>query len=265
MKDRETLTALRARMAAGGLAGGLDEAPAWPLVGLGAEEAELPGGLASGALHELQPATPADIGAATGFALGLAARLLARRPGPLLWGVPAARGWREGRLYPVGLAAFGIDPDRLIQVEVKKTADLLWSLEEALDHPSLAVVVGLLPEGDRLYDFTASRRLAMRAARHGATALLLGAAPVFDMATAASTRWSIAATASRPVPYAGQAVPGLGPPRWQARLVKSRKGLLDAWDLEWNHDTLSFRLAAPLADRAPLRRAGPLAPRSTAA
>lgn len=265
MSHGKTLAALRARIKAGGL----DEGPVWPAIELGAEAGPqgtvLPGGLASGALHELQPASPADIGAATGFALGLAARLLACRPGPLLWGVPAARGWREGRLYPVGLAAFGIDPDRLIQVEVKKTADLLWSLEEALDHPSLAVVVGLLPEGDRLYDFTASRRLAMRAARHGATALLLGAAPVFDMATAASTRWSIAAAASRPVPHAGQAVPGLGPPRWQARLVKSRKGLLDAWDLEWNHDTLSFRLAAPLADRAPLRRAGPLAPRSTAA
>jgi len=261
MRRMETLAALRARMAAGGL----DAVPAWPLVGLGAEGAVLPGGLASGALHELQPATPADIGAATGFALGLAARLLARRPGPLLWGLPSTRGWREGRLYPVGLAAFGIDPDRVIQVEVKKTADLLWSLEEALDHPSLAVVVGLLPEGDRLYDFTASRRLAMRAARHGATALLLAAAPVFDMATAASTRWSIGAAASQPVPHAGQAVPGLGPPRWQARLVKSRKGLLEAWDLEWNHDTLSFRLAAPLADRAPLRRAGSFSQRSTAA
>lgn len=265
MRDGETLAALRARIKAGGL----DEGAAWPAVGLDAgadtQEAVLPGGLASGALHELQPATPADIGAATGFALGLASRLLAQRPGPLLWGLPSTRGWREGQLYPVGLAAFGIDPDRVVQVEVKKTADLLWSLEEALDHPSLAVVVGLLPEGDRLYDFTASRRLAMRAARHGATVLLLGAAPVFDMATAASTRWSLAALASRPVPHVGQAVPGLGPPRWQARLVKSRKGLLDAWDLEWNHETLSFRLAAPLADRAPLRRTGTLARRPTAA
>ena len=109
MRDGETLAALRARIKAGGL----DEGAAWPAVGLDAgadtQGEVLPGGLASGALHELQPATPADIGAATGFALGLASRLLAQRPGPLLWGLPSTRGWREGQLYPVGLAAFGID------------------------------------------------------------------------------------------------------------------------------------------------------------
>ena len=253
MSRSDAITALRARVAGWQRR----EAPAWPAAGFGLEEtadSPLAGGLASGALHEVLPEAPADLAAAAGFALALSSRILRVREGHVLWICPGARGRRGGRLYPVGLAGFGIDPGRVVQVEASRPRDLLWSLEEALSHGSLAAVIGILADGDRSYDFTASRRLSMRAAQSGATALLLGSRCGLDMATAAQTRWSVASGKSAPAQYTGQAVPGLGPPRWQVRLVKSRANSLGLWDLEWNHETLSFRLAAPLAGRAPLHR-----------
>ncbi|WP_417769175.1 ImuA family protein [Stappia sp.] len=253
MSRSDAITALRARVAGWQRR----EAPAWPAVGFGLEEtagSPLAGGLASGALHEVLPEAPADLAAAAGFALAVSSRILRVREGHVLWICPGARGRRGGGLYPVGLAGFDIDPGRVVQVEASRPRDLLWSLEEALSHGSLAAVIGILADGDRSYDFTVSRRLSMRAAQSGATALLLGSRCGLDMATAAQTRWSVASGTSAPAQYTGQAVPGLGPPRWQVRLVKSRANSLGLWDLEWNHETLSFRLAAPLAGRAPLHR-----------
>jgi protein ImuA len=254
----ETIASLKARVAGWQRR----EAPVWPAAGLGPDADGLAcGDLVCGALHEFLPASPADFAATAGFVLAAAARVLRRRDGHVLWAVPGRRGGRGGRLCPLGLAGFGIDPARVLHVEAPRPRDLLWSLEEALACGALAAVVGVLPEGDRAYDFTASRRLSMRAAQSGATALLVGDGGSLDMATAALSRWSVAAAASPPAHYTGQAVPGLGPPRWHARLLKSRKGAPgELWNLEWSHETLSFRLAAPLGDRPPLRHAGGAAP-----
>jgi protein ImuA len=146
----------------------------------------------------------------------------------------------------------GIDPDRVIQVSAPKPKNVLWALEEGLGHGALTAVVGVLPENDRAYDFTSSRRLALRAAAHGVTPLLIRDGTQAGMATAAATRWSVAAEPSAPQRRGGPVRPGLGPPRWRVHLSKSKKGLSGQWRLEWDHETLSFRMAAPLADRAPV-------------
>lgn len=231
----------------------------WPMVRLGAKEMDdaLPGGgLALGSVQECLPACHGDFSVMLGFGLGLLARILKARPGPVLWALPAYQQRAWGRLYAPGLAGFGIDMERIVHVEAPKTQTMLWALEEALGHPSLSAVIGVLPENDETYDFTASRRLAMRAARHGVTALVLSSSPGFSMATAADMRWSVAADASAAVHRRGQAVPGLGPPRFAVNLIKSKKGQSGRWTMEWDHETLSFRLAAPLADRAPVRVSG---------
>ena len=45
---------------------------------------------------------------------------------------------------------------------------------------------------------------------------------------------------------------GSASPRWAVELVKSKGGTAGRRRIvEWNHETLSFRLAAALADRAP--------------
>lgn len=250
MTGREKIAALRAQIAEQERHTPLT----WPSTPIGAFDEALPGhGLATGALHEVLPAAHGDFTAALGFSLGALARILAARPGYLIWAMPGFVTFAQGRLYPLGLTPFGIDPNRVIHLSVGKPLDVLWVIEEALNHPAVAAVIGILPENDRAYDFTASRRLAMRAARHGATALVLGTRPDLGVSTAAETRWRIASAPSAPAWRTGQYKPGLGPPRWQVDLIKSRKGVAGQWPVEWNHETLSFRLAAPLADRAPLR------------
>ena len=226
-----------------------------PSFSLGSEalDAALPGhGLTTGVLHEILPAGHGDFAAGLGFGICLLARLLCQRPGSLLWVSPAHLSSREGALYPLGLAALGLDPNRLIQIQARKPIDVLWALEEGLSHASLAAVAGLLPDNARAYDFAASRRLGLRAARHGVTALVMRGRQACAENTAAETRWSVGTLPGR-ARFSGQAGPGA--PHWRLQLLKCRQGLSrrlsQHWDVEWDHETLSFRLPAPLADRAP--------------
>ncbi len=225
-----------------------------PAISLGDEAIDdaLPGGgLATGAVHEFIPAAQEDFAAALGFNLGLLTRLMRMRAGPVLWAAPSRESFRCGIAYPVGLAAFGFDPGRLHYLSVRTAEDVLWAAEEALASAALAAVIGILPAKDKSYDFTASRRLSLRAAASGVTAFLIRPHTSTDKPTAAITRWSIAARPSAPEKRRGLSMPGLGPPRWQADLVRSKRGQPRSWLVAWDHETLSFRLASPLADRTP--------------
>jgi protein ImuA len=228
----------------------------WPVVSLGSGPLDqaLPGrGLETGALHEFLPAAQGDLAALAGFGFGVLAQIIRIRTGFVLLAAPSYHMLREGVFFPIGLAALGCDPDRLIQVSAPKSQNILWALEEGLENPALAAVVGVLPENDRAYDFTASRRLAMRAAENGVTALLIRNQRESGIAaTAAQTRWSVAAAPSVAKHWAGGRMPGLGAPQWRVQLTKSKRGALGGWRVEWDDETLSFRLAAPLADRTPV-------------
>ncbi len=219
-----------------------------PTVPMGAAtiDAALPAhGLQTGAVHEVQPDTAGDFTAAAGFGACLLARLTQKRPGIVLWVTPGHGEAEHGALYPLGLAALGFDPARLVLLHASKTVDILWALEEGLGHARLAAVFGILPETARGYDFAASRRLSMRAARLGVTAFILRSRRDEGESTAAETRWSVAALPGDPAADAAA-------PRWRLDLLKSRKGLPGRWDVEWDHETLSFRLPAPVVDRAPV-------------
>lgn len=218
-------------------------------------DAALPeGGLELGAVHEVVPAGHADMAATVGFGLGLLARIALARPGPVLWATTRDPG-RHGTVYPVGMAAAGFDPGRLIHLDAKAAHDVLWALEESLATPGIAAAIGILTHDGRRYDFTASRRLSLRAAAGGGTAIVLrtdGGANGGIGASAAATRWSVAARPSLPVRHPGHAMPGLGAPRWRVELVRCKRGRPHDWLVEWDHETLRFHLAAPLADRAPV-------------
>lgn len=249
------LAGLRRRFAAGGGA-----APhRWPSVSLGEaaiDEALPGGGLATGALHELAPFSQGDLAALAGFSLGVLEKILRIHTGFVLLAAPDYHLAREGMFYPPGLVAFGCDPDRLIAVRAPNSKNVLWALEEGLENNALAAVVGILPENDRLYDFTASRRLVMRAVESGVTALLLRSSRDNAVTTAAQTRWSIAAAPSAAQHRRGAHLPGLGAPQWQVRLTKikgsaPKTGALGGWRVRWDDETFYFRLAAAMADRAP--------------
>lgn len=248
MKPRTDLRALRERIRARER----HAAHAWPLLSLGSpklDDALAGQELATGALHEFAPASYGDFSATAGFCFSLLARALRIRRGFVLYAAPTFHLFREGAPFPPGFMAFGCSPDQFIEARARKSEDVLWAMEEGLENAAIAAVVGVLPENDRAYDFTASRRLAMRASEHGATAFLLRGGQDVELATAADTRWRVAAAPSAPRSWPGRRTPGLGNPQWRVELTKARRGAPGVWRIVWDDETFSFRLASPLADR----------------
>jgi hypothetical protein len=106
-------------------------------------------------------------------------------------------------LYGPGLAAYGLDPARLVLVRTRRDAEILWAMEEGLRTSGVAAVVGevgALPA-------VASRRLQLAAEHSGVTAFVLRrwrdggqAARERNLPNAAATRWRVAALPSQPVP-----------------------------------------------------------------
>ncbi len=211
--------------------GGSAPRPALAL-GIPAVDTALGGGLATGCLHEVLAGPDGGSGdaAATGFGLALLARLLGGDTRPALWCA------RRIDLYGPGLAAFGLDPGRLILLEAAKPAELLWAMEEGLRCPGLAAVVAEL---DGL-DLTAGRRLQLAAEAGGATGLVLGRRA--GGGAPAPARWRVP-----PPPGAGLAAGGSA--RWHVELLRCRGGRPRDWEMEWHDGTGDLALAAALRDR----------------
>ena len=203
-------------------------------LGLPTIDAALPdGGLPLGCLHEIETrpgeATGSHAeGAATGFAAVLLSRIAHHRARPVLWIGP------DDSLYPPGLAAFGLSPEHLLTARIRRPADRLWALEEAMrptaDGPALAAVLGQV---DRL-SLAASRRLQLAAEAGRVTLLLLRTAGTAPRTSAAVTRWCVD-TESSP---GAMAAPGLGDPVWRIELTRCRGGRPGAWAVSWTGTTL---------------------------
>lgn len=220
------------------------------------------GGLRRGVLHDVMPAGAPDMASATGFALALAGRLLsaAGRGGLWLWVRAEMAGCEAGEPYGPGLAAFGLDPNRLVALTVGDTADVLRAAEEGLAARAFAAVL-IEPFGDdRRLDLTACRRLSLIADGGRTTGILLrtGGAPG---PTSAVTRWRVAAA-----PSDGGRHPGN--PVFATELTRNRLGSTGIWMMEWRIDEQSFRAPArtpAIAPEADVPLAEPLSSRLAAA
>lgn len=212
-----------------------------PGKGRGAERADFPFGLARAGVHEIAPAAYGDLTAACGFALAAGA---ARQKGAGVWVRSSVRTLDHGGVTGAGLASFGDDPGRWLLVEARKPVDALWAIEEAIRSSACSLVIGEAEDAD----FTATRRLSLAAARHG-TAVLLILRHGREGATAAQARWRISPQNSGPNRYDTRAV---GTPRWRAVLERAREApgaVGRAFDLEFDHETLSLRMVQGLAAR----------------
>ena len=225
----------------------------------------LGGGLRPGTLSEVVAGSTGDAGAASGFALALAARFAAEAQGPVVWVLEDGAGQENGSPYAPGLAAHGLDPERLIVVRVLNAADSLWATEEALKCRGLAAVVLDLWR-TKTYDLVASRRLVLAAGASGTPGILVPAgAPgtARALSSAAHTRFEVAA-APGPHIAVGVRVPLPGRAAWSVRLARIRAGPAVAgfdwekfWPLVWDHEEAWFCDALPLppsalsADRPP--------------
>ena len=97
------------------------------LVGLAAPiDAVLGGGLACGALHELAPAAPIHLAAASGFATAVASRATGGRR-QVLWVATDYAAAEGGGPYGPGLDQFGLSSAHLLMLRVAKPVEALYS------------------------------------------------------------------------------------------------------------------------------------------
>jgi protein ImuA len=183
-----------------------------------------------GVTHEFISHAPEEAAATAGFLSGLVA-LMTKDSGSVAW------IGRQRPMYAPGLAAYGLDPKRILFIQAERDRDALWAMEEALRCKGLAAVVGEAADAD----LTATRRLQLAAEESGATGILLRANPRKTGTSACVTRWHI-----RPLQSgADNGLPGVGVTRWRAELLKTRGGRAAGWDIEWKNGR--FRLPAATA------------------
>lgn len=226
-------------------------------LGVAAIDRALQGGLQPASLHEIAPQAARDAGAAAGFALALAARA-GRAAAETLWIHTDFAAGEAGALYGPGCELFGLSARRLLILRVRRPLDALWAMEEALKSRALGSIVTELPDDAPAAGLTATRRLAV-AARGGDSFAVLLRHRASPRASAAQTRWQVAALPGRPDRFGG-----LGRAALALTLVKNRRGPTGRFLVAWDHherafSALSLGVAAAAVDRpgrAPRRRAG---------
>jgi len=224
-------------------------------LGIAEIDTTLGGGLALPAVHELAPALPIHAGAAQGFAVALATL----RRESVLWVETDFGRMETGAPYGPGLAFNGIALNRLVLLTVPRAIDVLWAMEEALRSRAVATVIGEIPDDRTLDEGTATRRLSLTAREHGGFGLLLRLHPS-PAASAATTRWQVAAA-----PGAQDQYGGLGRTTFALSLTKNRRGACGRWLIAWDHHERVFQPALSVGvaeaacdrpDRARLVHAG---------
>lgn len=194
----------------------------------------------TGAIHEFLTASPSGKAATSGFIMGIIAKL-ASGPGVTLWISPS------GNIFPPALVVYGIQPDKIIFLELEKELDRLWAMEEALKCDGLAAVICETPN----LSFTASRRFQLAAQSSGVTGFVLRHNPRHAATTACIARWQITSTHTDP----GNDLPGIGFPRWKVELLKIRNGKPGTWQIEFAARQFKTIIDTPLTEQEAHKKA----------
>lgn len=198
----------------------------------------LPGGL----LQEIYADQTRNAGASLGFALAQARGLLTSQRVAVLYLQLAHETQSLGMPYGPGLVSCGFDPAALVIIRPANMVELLWAAEEALACRAVAMVVADISKSHKALDFTASRRLALRAAQADSSMTFLRYG-VQRQASAAQLRWRLSPAASARKPYDDHA-PGAA--RWRVRLERGAMMKEYAeWQLEWTENGLANIVPRP--------------------
>ena len=200
-------------------------------------------GLRPGVLHEVAASVYRDMGAATGFVAALAVCAMKGSSRPVLWCETRRPPFDMGRLYGPGVAAFGLDPTRLLLTVPPGDADCLWVMEEALRSHAFAFVAGEVDGRSSALSLAATRRLQL-AAEETQTPVVLFTGHAKGSASVAVTRWHVAGAESRNVLDADETdrLPGL--PCWDVSLVRCRGGQPGRWRMAWSAEEVAFSLVS---------------------
>jgi protein ImuA len=204
-------------------------------------------------LHECLGQGPGDWPSVMGFAL-LAASRTPEKGKPVFMLTLKNYAQELGEFYGHGFEALGLDAAQLITVGVKAEKDLLWAAEEVMASQAARAVIAVLDEKERVYGFTSSRRLKLRAEGVSGAIFVLRHWSQGG-ATAAHTRWRIARLASG----ADIRTPGselLGAPRLIACLERCHGGGPSEWEIDC-HASPRIAMVSLLADREPRTDAAP--------
>lgn len=158
---------------------------------------------------------PAD-GGVTGFA---ASQIM--RGARVLWIQDRLSRREGGRPYLTGFAS----PVSMLLLEVSRAQDALWAMEQALTCRDLTAVVGEVWGDPPALDFTASKRLAVRAEAGGVQAWLIRRAAAPDL-SAARERWRVISLPSLTFLDDARAP---GEALWRATLFRSRRAQVGEW------------------------------------
>lgn len=175
-----------------------------------------------GAIHEFVTTQPEEEAATRGF-MSVILSQLAGHQGIIVW---ISRG---SVVFPPALQYFQVVPHHVIFVDVKREADMLWTLEEALRCETLSCVVAELHH----LDFISSRRLQLAVEKSRVTGLILHKQFRQATPTACVSRWRIT-----PIPGDAHGLPGMGVPQWRVELLRVRNGTPGIWDMQWAYHEL---------------------------
>ncbi len=173
----------------------------------------------TGAIHEFLTEEP-EYAASSGGFLGGLLKVLMQQGGICLW-ISTSR-----TLFPPALKNFGVDPDRIIFIDLKREKDILWAMEEGLKCSTLAAVIAEIEE----ISFIESRRLQLVVEKSRVTGFILRKNTKKLSTTACVARWRIKSLPSE----LEDGMPGLGFPRWNVEVLKVRNGNPGSWTIEWN-------------------------------
>jgi len=172
----------------------------------------------TGAVHEFLSSTVEDTAATCGFISGILSSLMQKK-GACVWITSSLS------IFPNALTSFGIAPDKVIFINLKKEKEILWAMEEALKFDGLAAVIAETKE----LNFTASRRLQLAVEQSLVTGFILRCNPKNIINTACVSRWKITSLPGE----LEDDMPGVGFPRWNVELLKIRNGKPGAWQVEF--------------------------------
>jgi protein ImuA len=170
-----------------------------------------------GAVHEFFCTGLEDTSASSGFIAGILSSVV-NNIGAALW-ISSSQ-----TIFPPALKAFGIEPEKIVFINVRNEKERLWVMEEALKCSGLSAVVGEIQEAS----FKESRRLQLAVEQSGVTGFVLRRNPK-NLATACVSRWRIKPLPSAPI----NNLPGVGFARWNVALLKVRNGKPGSWEVEW--------------------------------
>lgn len=171
-----------------------------------------------GAMHEFVCADLETQTAASGFIAAIISSLICDG-GVALW-ISASR-----TIFPPALKSFGIDPARIIFIDLNNQKEVAWAVDEALKLKGLAAVVGDLQD----INFTTSRRLQLSVEQSQVTGFLFNKKSTGS--NACLTRWKISSLPS----VLDDDLPGIGFPCWKVDLLKVRNGKPGSWDIAFTN------------------------------